>query len=186
MKIIATQVRVGNVLQIDTDLYRVTGMTHVTPGKGMAHVQVKLKNLQTGNNKESRYGSSEKVEKVDVITSKMDYSYESGDEYVFMDNETFDQISIQEDLLAEAKLYLVPNTTVDVQTFEGRVIGIELPKVVVLEIVDTPPEVKGATATAQTKPATCETGLVVTVPGFVSSGTSIKVDTATGKYLERA
>jgi len=186
MKIIATQIRASNVLQIDGQLYRVTGTKHVTPGKGMAHVQVKLKNLQTGNNKETRYGSSDKVEKVDVLTSKMDFSYESGDEYVFMDNETFEQINISEDLLEDSKSYLVPNTTVEVQTFEGRVIGIELPKVAELEIVECPPEVKGATATAQTKPATTETGLVVIVPGFVSNGTRIRVDTATGKYIERA
>jgi elongation factor P len=186
MKIIATQIRVGNILQIDKDLFRVTDTKHVTPGKGMAHMQVKLKNMQTGSNKETRYGSSDKVEKVDVLTRKMDFSYESGDDFIFMDNETFDQVSIPEDLLTDRKPYLVPNTTIDVQTFEGRVIGVELPKVVVLEIVECPPEVKGATATAQTKPATCETGLVVIVPGFVSNGTSIKVDTATGKYLERA
>lgn len=186
MKIIATQIRPGQILQVDGDLYRVADMTHVTPGKGMAHVQVKLKNIQTGVNKEGRYGSSDKVEKVDVITVKMDYSYQDGGDYVFMDIRTYEQIHIPTEILGDARPYLVPNTTVEVQTFEGRVVGIELPKVVELEVVQTPPEVKGATATAQTKPATLETGLVVNVPGFVNSGERIRVDTATGRYLERA
>ncbi len=186
MKILATQIRNGQVLQMDGELFRVTNMNHVTPGKGPAHVQVKLKNLQTGNNKETRYSSGDKVDKVDVITVKMDYSYSDGDTFIFMDNETFEQTSIPEDAVGEAKLYLVPNTTVDVQTYDGRVIGIALPKVVEMEITETPPEVKGGTATAQTKPATLETGLVVTVPGFVNTGEVIRVDTDTGKYLERA
>lgn len=186
MKIIATQIRVANVLQLDGELFRVTATNHVTPGKGMAHVQVKLKNLQTGNNKETRYGSSDKVEKVDVITVKMDYSYQDGSDYVFMDVQTYEQTSINEEFLGEAKTYLVPNTTVDVQTCEGRVVGVDLPKVVEMEVTEAPPEVKGATATAQTKPATLETGLVVTVPAFVVTGDRIRVDTSTGKYLERA
>lgn len=186
MKIVATQIRAGQIHQIDGELYRVTEMVHVTPGKGPAHVQVKLKNLQTGVNKELRYGSPDKVERVDVLSRKMSYSYQDGSDYVFMDDQTFEQIHIPGDLLGEALSYLVENTAVDVQTFEGRVVGVELPKVVEMTVVDTPPEVKGATATAQTKPATCETGLVVTVPGFVQAGTRIRIDTATGKYLERA
>lgn len=186
MKIIATQIRNGQILQLEGALFRVTGMNHVTPGKGPAHVQVKLKNLQSGTNKEIRYASSDKVEKVDVITVKMDYSYSDGDSYVFMDLETYEQTTIPEDAIGDDKLYLVPNTTVDVQTFESRVIGISLPKVVEMEITETPPEVKGGTATAQTKPATLETGLVVNVPGFVNTGEVIRVDTDTGKYLERA
>ncbi len=186
MKVIATQVRAGQVHLIDGELYRVTDMKHVTPGKGPAHVQVKMKNLQSGSNKELRYSSGDKVEKVDVLSRKMTYSYMDGADYVFMDDETFEQTQMPGDLIEDAKPYLVENTTVDVQTFEGRVIGVELPKVVVMTVVDTPPEVKGATATSQTKPATCETGLVVTVPGFVSIDTKIRVDTATGRYLERA
>lgn len=186
MKIIATQIRAGQIHQIDGDLFRVTEMVHVTPGKGPAHVQVKMKNLQTGVNKEVRYGSPDKVERVDVLSRKMTYSYQDGSDYVFMDEESFEQIHIPGDLLGETLPYLVENTSVDVQTFEGRVVGVELPKVVEMTVVETPPEVKGATATAQTKPATCETGLVVTVPGFVQAGTRIRVDTATGKYLERA
>ncbi len=186
MKVIATQIRAGQVHLIDGELYRVTDMTHVTPGKGPAHVQVKMKNLQSGSNKELRYSSGDKIEKVDVLTRKMTYSYMDGSDYVFMDDETYEQTQMPGDLVDDAKLYLVENTTVDVQTFEGRVIGLELPKTVEMTIVETPPEVKGGTATAQTKPATCETGLVVTVPGFVSNGTRIRVDTTTGKYLERA
>jgi len=186
MKIVATQIRVGQILQIDEELYRVTAMDHVTPGKGQAVVQVKTKNVQTGTNKELRYASSEKVERVDVMTEKKEFLYEAGGEWVFMDSQTYEQVSLNEDLVAEARPYLVANTVVDMQVFEGRVLGLELPKVVVLEITETPPEVKGATATAQTKPATLETGLVVTVPGFVNTGEKIRVDTTTGKYLERA
>ena len=186
MKIIATQIRTGQVLRLEEELYRVADMTHVTPGKGMAHVQVKLKNIQSGTNKEVRYASSDKVEKVDVITVKMDFSYQDGTDYVFMDVQTYEQTSINEEFLGEAKTYLVPNTTVDVQTCEGRVVGVDLPKVVEMEVTEAPPEVKGATATAQTKPATLETGLVVNVPAFVNIGDRIRVDTGTGKYLERA
>jgi len=159
---------------------------HVTPGKGPAHIHLKMKNIQSGTKKEQRYSPSDKVEKVDVITEKKEFLYESGGEYVFMDVQTYEQISLDEGLVDEAKLYLVANAVCDIQTHEGRVVGLELPKVVELEIVETPPEVKGATATAQTKPATLETGLVVTVPGFVNTGQKIRVDTVTGKYLERA
>ena len=186
MKIVATQIRAGQIHQIDGELYRVAEMNHVTPGKGQAHVQVKMKNLQTGTNKEVRYGSPDKVERVDVLSRKTTYSYQDGSDYVFMDEQTFEQIHIPGDLLTESQPYLVENTGVEVQTFEGRVVGVVLPKVVEMTIVETPPEVKGATATAQTKPGTCETGLVVNVPGFVQIGTRIRVDTATGKYLERA
>ncbi len=186
MKIIATQIRAGQVHLIDGELYRVTDMTHVTPGKGPAHVQVKMKNLQSGTNKELRYSSGDKVEKVDVLTRKMTFSYQDGSDYMFMDDETYEQTSIPADLLEDSLQYLVENTTVDVQTFEGRVLGIELPKVVEMTIAEAPPEVKGGTATAQTKPATMETGLVVTVPGFVNTGDRIRVDTVTGRYLERA
>lgn len=186
MKAIASQIRVGNMLLIDGELWRVTYQFHVTPGKGPAHIQLKMKNIQSGSNKESRFNPSDKVEKVDVITSKKEFLYESGGEWVFMDVQDFEQISLSEELVDEARLYLVPNTVCDIQLFEGRVVGLVLPKVVEMEITETPPEVKGATATAQTKPATLETGLVVTVPGFVNTGQRIRVDTTTGKYIERA
>lgn len=186
MKILSTQARVGNIMLIDGELWRVTDRNHVTPGKGPAHIQLKMKNIQSGNNKEQRYSTNDKVEKVDVMTEKKEFLYESGGEHVFMDLKTFEQISLNEDLIEEVKPYLTANIVCDIQTYEGRVVGLELPKVVELEIVEAPPEVKGATATAQTKPATLETGLVVIVPGFVNTGQKIRVDTTTGKYLERA
>ncbi len=186
MKILASQARTGNVVEIDGDLWRVTGHHHVTPGKGPAHIQLKMKNLQTDSNKEQRYSTSDKVEKVDVMTEKKEFLYDTGDEWVFMDVQNFEQISLNSDIMEDFKLYLVPNAVCDVQTYQGRVVGLTLPKVVEMEVVETPPEVKGATATAQTKPATLETGLIVTVPGFVNNGQRIRVDTVTGKYLERA
>ena len=186
MKILSSQARVGNILLIDDDLWRVTDRNHITPGKGPAHIYLKMKNIQSGTNKEQRYTTNDKVDKVDVMTEKKEFLYESAGEFVFMDLQTYEQISLNEDLTADAKPYLVPNTVCDVQTHEGRVVGLELPKVVEMEIVEAPPEVKGATATAQTKPATLETGLVVIVPGFVNTGQKIRVDTSTGKYLERA
>ena len=186
MKILSSQARTGNVLEIDGELWRVTDHNHVTPGKGPAHIQLKMKNLQSGSNKEQRYSTSDKVEKVDVMTEKKEFLYESGDEWVFMDVQDYEQISLNSDLVDEFKLYLVPNIVCDIQTYQGRVVGLSLPKVVEMDIVETPPEVKGATATAQTKPATLETGLVVNVPGFVNTGERIRVDTVTGKYLERA
>jgi len=186
VKILSSQARTGNVLEIDGELWRVTDHNHVTPGKGPAHIQLKMKNLQSGSNKEQRYSTSDKVEKVDVMTEKKEFLYESGDEWVFMDVQDYEQISLNSDLVDEFKLYLVPNIVCDIQTYQGRVVGLSLPKVVEMDIVETPPEVKGATATAQTKPATLETGLVVNVPGFVNTGERIRVDTVTGKYLERA
>lgn len=186
MKTLASQARSGNVIEIDGDLWRVTGHNHVTPGKGPAHIQLKMKNLQTGSNKEQRYSTSDKVEKVDVMTEKKEFLYDTGDEWVFMDVQNFEQISLNADIMEDFKLYLVANTVCDIQTYQGRVVGLTLPKVVEMEVVETPPEVKGGTATAQTKPATLETGLVVTVPGFVNNGQRIRVDTVTGKYLERA
>ncbi len=186
MKILASQARTGNVLEIDGELWRVADHTHVTPGKGPAHIQLKMKNLQTGSNKESRHSTSDKVEKVDVMTEKKEFLYDGGGEFVFMDVQNYEQISLNPDLVDEVKLYLVPNIVCDIQTYQGRVVGIALPKVVEMDIVETPPEVKGGTATAQTKPATLETGLVVIVPGFVNTGQKIRVDTTTGKYIERA
>jgi len=186
MKILSSQARTGNVLEIDAELWRVTDFMHVTPGKGPAHIQLKMKNIQTGSNKEQRYSPSDRVEKVDVMTEKKEFLYDSGDEWVFMDVQSYEQISLNADLVADVRLYLIPNIVCDIQTHNGRVVGIALPKVVEMGVLETPPEVKGATATAQTKPATLETGLVVTVPGFVNSGDRIRVDTVTGKYLERA
>ncbi|MDP6418621.1 MAG: elongation factor P [Candidatus Krumholzibacteria bacterium] len=185
-RVLSSQLRVGNVVLIDGDLWRITYQFHVTPGKGPAHIQLKMKNLHTGNNKEVRSNTGDKLEKVDVITEKKEFLYQSGDEFVFMDVQDYEQISLNPDLVEEALPYLVPNIVCDVQTYEGRVVGLALPKTVDMDVQEAPPEAKNATATAQTKPATMETGLIVTVPAFVNTGDRIRVDTSTGKYLERA
>ena len=185
MKIKAIQIRKGNVIEYKGDLYRVTEAIHVTPGKGQALMQVKMKRLSDGTNAEHRFRPDETVEKATLITKEYQYLYQDGDDYIFMDLETYEQISLNKEMLGDAIYYLLPETIVQIQFYEGKPVGVELPQAVELRVVETEPTLKGATVTSSYKPAKLETGLVTQVPPFIEEGEVIRVDTRDGKYLDR-
>lgn len=186
MLIAATQVRVGMMLQLDGALFRVMKTQHVTPGNWRGMMQTTLRNLQSGSKVEKRFRSTDKVERATVESHDLEYLYADGDQYVFMHPETYDQTAINKELVEDGLPYMVANTHVVVDFFEGRAIGVSLPTTVDLRVTATEPGLRGATATASMKPATLETGLVVQVPQFVHEGDVIRVDTSAGTYVSRA
>jgi elongation factor P len=173
------------VVELDGDLYAIVQSQHVKRGRGSAYVRARIRNLKTGAIIERTFNAGEKVPRAYLEHRDMQYLYHEGDHYVFMDQETFDQVTIDADLLGDGRLYLKDNTVVTVVYYEGVPIGVELPNSVDLVVVDTPPGVRGDTATGSSKPATLETGAVVQVPFFVEVGNVVRVDTRTGEYLER-
>ena len=177
--------RNGMAVQIDGQVWLVTNYDHVKPGKGPAYIQVKLKNIQSGSHIEKRLRSGEDVAQTNIDRREMEYLYSDNTGAVFMDNETYDQTTIPTDVLGDALLYVKSNTAVTGLVYNNNVISIELPPTVELEITDTPPGIKGATATNQLKEATCETGLKTRVPPFITTGESVKISTETGEYMGR-
>jgi elongation factor P len=182
----ATTIRKGNIIRHNNVLYRVLNMDHVTPGKGRAHVQTKLRNLLDGTQTEVRFRSTDDVERVVMESKEMQYLYGDQDGHHFMDTATYEQVMLSEDALGDGVKYLLPEMTVSMEWFEGKPIGVELPPVVELKVVETAPGIKDATAQAQRKPATMENGLVVQVPAFIEEGEVIRVSTLDGSYSERA
>jgi elongation factor P len=182
----ATQLRAGMAILHEGNLCRVLSVHHHTPGNLRGMVQAKLRNLKTGSSFEYRFRSEDRVERADLEQHDMEFLYGSGDEYHFMNTETYEQVAIRADDLGEAIHYLVPNVKVMVEFYEHRPVGVELPVTVDLKVVETTPGMKGATASNSGKPATLETGLQITVPQFINIGDAVRVDTAEGKYLERA
>jgi len=182
----ATNIRKGNLVRIDGTLYRVLTMDHVTPGKGRAHVQTKLRNVQLGSQTEMRFRSDEDVERIALESKKMQFLYKDQQGYHFMDTSTYDQVALSDEMLGDATSFLVADAVIELQWFEGKPVSVELPPVVDLKVVECPPAVKDATASAQRKPATLETGLVVQVPAFIEEGEVIRVSTVDGSYSERA
>jgi elongation factor P len=155
-------------------------------GRGGAIVRGKLRNLETGSSVEQSFKSGERFERIIFDEKPAQYQYRDGNDHVFMDMETYDQVFLSESVLGDAVKYLTDNLEVSFDMYEDRVMGIELPKSVELVVTDTPPGFKGDTASGGGKPATTETGLVITVPFFIENGESVIVDTRTGEYLERA
>lgn len=186
MIINATQVRVGQVLNVKGELYKVTYMQHVTPGKGQAVIQTKLKNILNDKNLEFRFRSGEKVEKADLETHDMQYLYGEPDGLIMMDNETFEQVTIPKSLLGEQERYLQEGETYPVTFYESQAIGIELPQTVTFTVTVAPPEIKRATVTNSLRPITLENGMQVNAPAFIKEGDVIKVNTDTHEYVERA
>ena len=182
----AMDLRKGTVILHEKTPYRVMAYQHTAPGKGRAVVQTKLRNLLNGNQTEIRFGSTEKVEIADVIQENAAYLYADGSGYNFMNNATYEQVSISESVMGDAKFYLQDNMEVQITLFEGNPIGIELPSTVTLTIVETAPELKGATATNSPKPAKTDTGLQLSVPNFIKQGEKIVVNTSDGTYSSRA
>jgi len=187
MKIPATQVRTGMLIEHQGDLQRLINVTHVTPGKGRGMVQAKLRNIRTGIQSETRFRSDEKLERVTLEQHDMEFLYQDGDEYYFMNTETYEQMQLPSDLLGDATRFLTPNLRVQVEIHDGTTpLGVSLPKVVDMKVTETTPGIRNATVTNVLKPATTETGAVVNVPGFVEIGDVIRVDTASGNYVSRA
>ncbi|MDD2555514.1 MAG: elongation factor P [Syntrophaceticus sp.] len=178
--------RTGLTIEVDGEVYSVVDFQHVKPGKGAAFVRTKLKNMRTGGVVERTFRSAEKVNRAHIERKEMQYLYREGDSFVFMDNETYDQVSITEDQLGDNINYLKENMNIFILTYNDELMGIDLPHSVELEVTSAEPGVRGDTATGATKAATLETGLVIQVPLFVEEGEVIKVDTKTGDYLERA
>jgi len=177
--------RKGQTVKINGKLYAIVDYQHVKLGKGGAVYQTKLKSLTDGSIQNVRLRSEETVEEAYLDKRTYEYLYSSGTEHVLMDAETYDQITLDDDAFGDGPKYLKPNSKLQVSRYEGRPVVVTLPTTVDLEVTDTPPEIRGATATGQYKPATLETGLVVTVPPFIKAGDIIRVDTRNGEYVTR-
>lgn len=182
----AVDLRKGKTVLYEGQLYVVHDAQHVAKGNKRSYMQVKLKNFKAGNVIEVRFRVDDQVEVPYVESKTYEFLYEDATGFVVMDTETFDQTVINPEVVGDAKEYLIPNEKVSCQIMDGQVIAFELPNVVTLTVTDTPPVVKGATASAQLKEATLETGARARVPGFVEPGDKIRVDTRTGEYLDRA
>lgn len=182
----ASHIRRGMVILFNGEPHKVLEFQHRTPGNLRAFVQVRLRNINTGTSFEHRYSSTENVERAILEQHEMEYLYADGELHFFMNTETFEQMPMNAETLGDALDYLLPGAKIQVDFFEGQPIGIELPSTVDLKVVETEPELKGATASASYKPATLETGVTVQVPPFVKEGDIVRVNPADGTYQERA
>ncbi|RAP34828.1 elongation factor P [Candidatus Marinamargulisbacteria bacterium SCGC AG-439-L15] len=185
MAINATQIRVGMILDLDGELYKVTWTQHVTPGKGVACMQTKLKNIMNGKNLEKRFRSSDRVERANLIEKQMQYLYSDNEDYFFMDTETFDQVQLGADLLDDAVQYLVEEQVYGVSFYDEQAVGITMPNSVELKVTEAPPEIRKATASSSLRPITLENGMVIQAPAFIKEGDMVKVNTESGEYIER-
>lgn len=181
----AGEIRKGVTFEYDNQVYTVVDFMHVKPGKGSAFVRTTLKNVITGKNLQTTFNPNEKLEETQVDVVEMQYLYADGDNYVFMNTETYEQIELNKDIVADILQYLQDNMIVKVRSYKGTVFAVEPPTFVELEVTYTEPGIKGATSTGQTKPATVDTGATFQVPIFVEIGDKIRIDTRTGEYMER-
>jgi elongation factor P len=182
----ATQIRRGMVLVFEGDPCRVIEFRHHTPGNLRAMVQAKLKNLRTGSSFEHRFRAADTIIKADMETHELEFMYQGGDTYHFMNAENYDQIELDEEALGDSAPWMQPGLKILAEYYNGRPIGIQLPNSLVFEIVETAPVVRGATKTASSKPAKLENGVTVNVPEFIEQGTRVRVNPSTGEYLDRA
>jgi elongation factor P len=182
----ATQLRPGMVIKFNNELYSIFKMEHRTPGNLRGFVQVKMRKLSSGTMIEHRFSSEDRVERASLEEHEMEYLYDDGEFFYFMNTESFEQMHLTKDLLGDATSFLIPNLKVHVEFYEGKPMSVELPPTVDLTVVETEPGIKGATVSNVTKPAKLETGLVVQVPPFISEGEKIRVSTSEMTYLERA
>ena len=186
MQINAPSIRKGMILEVDGNLWRVMKTHHVTPGKGVACMQVEMRNIETGNKTNKRFNSTERVERATLNQRAMQFLYEDSGAYHFMDMESYEQMELGADLLEDAKPYLLPETEVVIEMHEERPLNVQLPQTVVLTVVECDASIKGQTATGSYKPAKLETGASILVPPYHEAGTKVKVNTETGEYMERA
>jgi elongation factor P len=182
----ANDLRPGMVIKHNGELFSIHKAEHRTPGNLRAFVQARMRNLRTGALIDHRFRSEDTVEKANLDEIEMQYLYSDGDSYYFMNTQNYEQVGLHKSVIEDRASYLVPDVVIKVQLFEGRPVDIELPATVDLKVVETEPGIKGASATNVMKPAKLETGLTVQVPPFIGEGEVIRVDTAEGKYLERA
>jgi elongation factor P len=181
----ATQLRPGMIIVHEKDLYRVTAVHHLTPGNKRGFMQTKMKSLRTGVGTEYKFRSEDRVDQAILQTRQMQYLYAEGDLHTFMDTENYEQISLSVEDIGDILPYLLPNHVVEIELYEGKPVGISPPSTVDLEVIDTEPSMKGATASASYKPAKLETGVTIQVPPFVQVGDKVRVDPTQGTYLER-
>jgi elongation factor P len=182
----ATQLRPGMVIKFNNELHSVFSMTHRTPGNLRGFVQAKMRNLRTGSMTEHRFSSEDKVEKAQLDEHEMEYLYDDGEYFYFMNTENYEQMHLTKELLGDATDYLIPQLKVTVEFYEGKPISVDLPATVDMTVMETEPGLKGATVSNVTKPAKMETGLIVQVPPFITEGEKIRVNTSEGTYQERA
>ncbi|CEH32188.1 MULTISPECIES: elongation factor P [Aneurinibacillus] len=178
--------RPGTTIEYDGAIYSVIEFQHVKPGKGAAFVRTKLRNLRNGSIKETTFRAGEKVSKARIETKEMQYLYASGDEHVFMDTQTYDQITLPTSQIEHELKFLLENMNVSIVMFEGEILGVQVPNSVELTVTETEPGIKGDTASGGTKPAKLETGLVVQVPFFINEGDKLVIDTRNEAYVSRA
>ena len=185
MAIPATQMRPGMIIKFKDDLHLVFSVEHRTPGNLRAFIQAKLRNIRTGAMYVERFRSPDPIDRIHVDEIKMEYLYNDGDDFYFMDDK-YEQTMLKRDTLGDAVEFLTPNLSINVSFHDGKAVGIELPTAVEMTVVETEPGIKSATASSVTKPAKTETGLIVQVPPFINEGEKIRVDTAEGAYMSRA
>ena len=174
------------LIKLQEELYRVLDVTHLTPGKGKAFVQSRMRNVRAGTLLDHKFRSADTVERAVMDDREMQFTYRDGDTFHFMDLESYEQVEMSAETLGDSVNYLLPEATIKVSLFEGEPMGLDLPMTVDLKVLETAPAIKGSTANAQLKPARLETGLVVQVPPFISDGDTVRVNTETGEYQSRA
>ncbi len=182
----AKQLKIGMIIRHEGDIWRVMGTQHVQPGKGGAYIQTKLRNVLKGTQTEHRFRSSESVDRITLDKRVVQFLYGDGEMFHFMDTENYEQFQLSDKVIGDQARFLTPNLELFVETYEEKLIGIELPATVKLKVVETAPYIKTATATNAFKAAKMESGTEIQVPGFITEGEVIEVDTASGKYLSRA
>lgn len=181
----ATQIRKGMIIKVEEGIYKVLEATHITPGKGQALMQTKLRNLKDQTFLDYRFRSKDRVEQAFLEEKEMEFLYQEGEDYIFMDLETYEQVKFSEDVIGDSICYLVPNVVFTIELHEGLPVGINPPLTIDLKVVKTDPFLKGATQSASNKPAVLETGITVNVPQFIRKGDIVRIDTREDKYLER-
>lgn len=181
----ATLLRSGMIIKHEGDLYAVYNVDHRTPGNKRAAMQTKMRNLRTGAMIDYRFRAEDFLDKVTVDEIEFEYLYSDGDGHHFMNTENYEQLALQDDVVGDTKDYLIPNTPVKIEYYDGKPIGVLIPDTVDLVVVETEPSIQKATASAVMKPAKLETGLVINVPPFVGEGDKVKVDTSEGRYIQR-
>ena len=181
----ATQIRVGNLILYNGKPHRVAQMVHRTPGNLRGFVQAKLVNIESGSNQEVRFSSEEKVEKAQLDEHTLQFSYKAGDDYNFMNTESYEMVALDKDVLGDAAGYLTEGMLITASYWEGRIVGIEPPMFVELEVAETTPNIKGAAVQNTSKPAILTTGIEIKVPPYIETGNRVKIDTRTGEFVER-
>ena len=182
----ATRLRKGMIIRLDQDLFRILDLQHVTPGNLRGFVRIRARNVRTGTLTDQKLRSEDQIERATLDERQMQYLYNDSSGYHFMDTETYEQVQLSAEALGDWVNYLIPEAVISVEFFESEAVGVELPQTIDLKVIQTAPAIKGATASAQLKPATTETGLVVQVPPFINEGDFIRVNTETGEYQSRA